>query len=416
MLAKKIFIAFVGLLFVFGLVLSAQAQTTTSTSPTSTMVNQLIAPVRQIGNLTQITQQDFAGIKTGWFDNLWRDIKIIFTFNPVKKADLELEKATAILLKAQQKIEKKNYDPAEAEKELAKAQARYQRVIDKMNQRLEAYKQRHPQDERVEKLLDKYTDLSLKQQALLEMLDNKLPPQAKPRLKALERLQLKSTLPVINKLDGGERFKNRLKKMIVNDPDNFRQQVMRIRALDKLDDMNLDSDTKEKIEELKQEIEPLWQEVQGAYRQARQKHQQTIEELRKEAEENKDKLLNDPEARREFMKKVNQQMKTLREENREIYQEKKEKVKQFIEEHKDELLEIKKEVKPLLKEKATEKAEQRMELKTQTHKQLKTQLKQNANTQQGEDMEHEMQTQVKTRLKTHLHQVGEHEGNSNNQE
>ncbi len=398
MLAKKILLNLLLLTLSLGVYPAIAQQTDNSSSSVPTVVNQLINPVQQLDNLTRVTAQDFGNIKTGWFSNLWRDIRIIFTFDPVKKADLELEKATAVLLRARQEVlEKGNQtDPSQIRAKMEKAVQRYERAMEKASLRLEKYKQKHPDDQRVDKFLDKFSDFSLKHQMVFESLEKQTPSQVRAMLEQQKKKNLKRFIQTMEKVDNSSALKSRLKKMLLSNQIKFEQRVMRAHFLDELETLDLDDQTKQKITELKQEVKPLWEELHQTYQQAVTKRQQTIEALKKEAKAKKDELINDPQARHEFIKKVNQTMQELRQENRKLYQEKREKVKQFIEEHQDELMEIKDKVRPLIKHQSQQRAEERMENKNEIKKNTinKATIKQI-----------QPRTQVKEQAKVRFHQI-----------
>ncbi len=346
MLAKKILFGLLILTLTLGFS-PVLAQSDNGANATPDLVEQLLSQTQQVDELVQVTEQDFGNIKTGWFNNLWRDIRIIFTFDPVKKADLELEKASAVLLKVRQELTEKAVDPEKIKEKIEKANQRYEKAMARVKARLEKYKQEHPDDQRLEKFLDKFSDFSFKHQMVFKALEDKTPEQVRKLIEQRRQEHLKRFMQTMEKVEDKTKLKFRLKKMLVDDQAKFEHRVMRARLLEEIEKLDLDEQTKEKIEELKNEIKPLWEDLHETYQQAIERRQTTIESLKQEAEENKDKLLSEPEARQEFIQKVNQEMTSLREENKKIYQEKKQEIEQFIKEHKDELLEIKNEIKPL---------------------------------------------------------------------
>ncbi len=349
MLVKKMFISFLLLFLVFALN-PAFAQTN-STSSVGDVVHKIVVQNQQTDNLIQVTSQDFGNIKTGWFSNLWRNIQLIFTFDPVNKANLELEKATANILKVKQDVDTKHMSEEELKTRIAKANQRYTQAMERVKKQLEKYKAEHPDDQRIEKFLDKYSDFIFKHQLVFETLENKTPEQVKEILEQVRKKHLERFVKTMEQVEGRSAIKNRFKKMLINPNVKFNQRIMRAHLLNELDKTNLDDKTKQEIKQLKEEIQPLWNDLNETYQQLKLERQKTIESLRQEAEENKDKLMNDPQARREFVQKVNQEMKNLREKNKKVYQEKRNEVKEFIKDHQDELLNIKKNVVPLIKNK-----------------------------------------------------------------
>jgi len=351
MLAKKIVFTILLILSLGIIAASPVLAQVTSPNNTADIVDELVAQTQQVDDLVQVTQEDFGNLKTGWFSNFWRDVRIIFTFDPVKKAGLELEKASAVLLKTNQELAEKSLDAEKIKEKITAANQKYEQVMAKVKKRLEKYKQTHPDDQKLEKFLDKYADFSLKHQMVFESLEDKTPAQVKELLEQRRKAHLKRFMQTMEKMENQQQFKQRFKKMLVDNNSKFGQRVIKTHLLEEVDKLDLDEATKEKIKELKEEVGPLWDELHQTYQQAIQKRQTVIEKLKNEAAKSKDELLNDPQARHEFMRKVNQEMMSVREKNREIYKNKAVEVEQFINQHKDEILEVKKEIKPLIKNK-----------------------------------------------------------------
>ncbi len=102
--------------------------------------------------------------------NIWRGIRSIFTFNPIKKAELRLRFANERLIEAKKVAEKTNQP-----KVVIKALENYQKELSTvaaiiLNAPEEVQKQ-------AEKLAEKMIDYSFKQQRLIDNIERRLEPE-----------------------------------------------------------------------------------------------------------------------------------------------------------------------------------------------------------------------------------------------
>lgn len=139
--------------------------------------------------------------------NFQRSVSLLFTINPVKKAELNLKYANERLIEAQKLAEKTgNTDLVE------KALDRYEKEKEKIETRIEKIKDDPKRAARVSALLDKMASGEIKSQKVLEKIKEKLPEAAQERIEARKERALEIFTNTVLKTDKPEKLRARLEK------------------------------------------------------------------------------------------------------------------------------------------------------------------------------------------------------------
>ena len=124
------------------------------------------------------------------FKRIGRGFRELITFDPVEKSELRLKHANQELHEARLLIDKRGNDP-DAAQAAGRAIARFERKVEAIENKAEAFKERHAQgDQAVERLLDDVLDKQLKQQKILAHIEDRLEEGVPPRVaeRVLERI------------------------------------------------------------------------------------------------------------------------------------------------------------------------------------------------------------------------------------
>lgn len=186
-----------------------------------------------------------------------RQIQNFFTFDPVKKAQLQLDQAN----ERAAEIEKLEEITPSNTGAISKAIDNYQQNMERLNTRLEQLKQTS-QNPNVDKLLNNLVDLSIKHEELFNDLEAKLEQQTE--LKQKLQVSQEAISEVLNKIpqqvENTNKLQNRLQEKIDNLSDNPLKQLQAVNVLNKLENAKeatttiLKPEIQQKIEEIKNEI------------------------------------------------------------------------------------------------------------------------------------------------------------------
>ncbi len=176
-----------------------------------------------------------------------RAVRKVFTFNPIKKAELEADDANqrAAEIKKMEEVAPQNIEA------ITKAIDKYQKNVDGLRERLGNLKETS-QNPNVDKLLDKLTDRSLKHLELFEDLKSKFEnkDELKNKLDAV-RDKLDDVIgDVPQRFENPEAFKERLQKVIEGNENGILENLRSTEILDRIKG-KLPADTGEKINEIK---------------------------------------------------------------------------------------------------------------------------------------------------------------------
>ncbi|MEK9147564.1 MAG: DUF5667 domain-containing protein, partial [Patescibacteria group bacterium] len=100
----------------------------------------------------------------------WRGFQSAFTFNPVKKAELKLRFADERLIEAKKMAE--SLDVERASQFVEKAIEKYEKETQRVKEHIENFKD--IDKEKAEKFIERFTDHQIKQQKLIDRIENKL--------------------------------------------------------------------------------------------------------------------------------------------------------------------------------------------------------------------------------------------------
>lgn len=117
-----------------------------------------------------------------------------FTFNPVKKAEIDLKQASEQIVLARQLAAESNDTTAQAR--VTKALNNYEEKIAKISERAEKLKTKNP--ELAEKFLDKLSDRQIKQQEIMSKLEEKMPEDAWQHLNQVREKTMEHYGEVVN--------------------------------------------------------------------------------------------------------------------------------------------------------------------------------------------------------------------------
>lgn len=146
------------------------------------------------------------------FKNFWRGVKTTFTFDRVKKEELRLHYANERLIEA-----KKLAEETGKEKLFQRTFDKYQKSMEKIKTRVEKFKDKAKDNPKIDKFLDRFTDKAIKQQILIEKLEEILShnPEALEKIKAAKEQVLENHSRVIEHLEENkEKVRERLEKNI----------------------------------------------------------------------------------------------------------------------------------------------------------------------------------------------------------
>lgn len=163
--------------------------------------------------------------------NWQRTIKRTFTFNPVKRAVLELDIANQ---QAAEIAEMKEVAPDRVDA-IAKASQNYQDNVDRLKNRLEALKETS-QNPNVDKLMESLADRSVKHQQLFDELKQKFEdkPELKQRFGEMQNKMNEALVKIPEKFDSLEVFKNRMKRVIEARPDSPFRELRGMEMMEKI--------------------------------------------------------------------------------------------------------------------------------------------------------------------------------------
>jgi len=200
---KRIFMI-MALLVALGISPGAYAQDDTATSDTNSTDTSLTA--EQVGLSEEaledevVTEEDLDAQTPGrfhFFKTITRTIQRTVTRDPIKKAELRLEEANEELLRAK-KIAAENPDNEKAAQKAQKAIDNFERNIEKVKEQADSIKEKKA--DQAGDFLEKIADFQIKQQKMLDNLEDKLPPQAYAQVQEAREKVLKHQVETMTKV------------------------------------------------------------------------------------------------------------------------------------------------------------------------------------------------------------------------
>lgn len=196
-----------------------------------------------------------------WLGDIVRDVQIFFTFDPIKKSELQLKKASRQLIRARKTV-RENPDDTKLQARLEKLDVKYQGLIEKINARVENFKAENPEGPELKNFLDKYTDHQLLHFQILERLEEKVSEKAMEIIRQNRQRHLERFGEVMNRLQSKEEFKESLKTGLENEEQRIEQRVRRMEIIEELEEVAR-PEIIERINEMKQESKELFQELKA---------------------------------------------------------------------------------------------------------------------------------------------------------
>lgn len=222
-----------------------------------------------------------------FFKNSLRGIKSALTFNPVKKAELKLRFADERLIEAKKMAE--SLENSEKASELVeKAIEKYEQETEKIKNRIEKFE--NIEKEKIEKFVERFTDHQIKQQKLIDRIENKLTEKGiapekiesiiKHKQKAMENFA-NGVLKVVNP----EELKNKLEKVMEEAKGSDFKHFKNLEILENLEE-RIPDEAREAIKQAQENAVKRLHNVLGSDEEKRERFKNFIEnsggdELRK---------------------------------------------------------------------------------------------------------------------------------------
>jgi len=138
-----------------------------------------------------------------------RGIRSFFTFNKVKKIELESRYANERLIEIKEMVEQ-NKDP----EKIKKATEKYEKTLDKVKKQSEKIEEKAEENLKVKSFLDKYTHQQILHQTILEKLENQVPAEVFDKIKQARERHLERFGEVMTKLENKEKIEERLENAL----------------------------------------------------------------------------------------------------------------------------------------------------------------------------------------------------------
>lgn len=185
-----------------------------------------------------------------FFKNWGRIIRRTITFDPVKKANLELEIANQQVAEINQM---KEVSPERIDS-IVRATENYQSNVERLKIRLDELKETS-KNPNVDALLEKLADRSVKHQQLFDELKKKFENQdeLKNKLESAQDQINETILKISKKFDTPEAFKERLQRAIENRPDSIFKDLRGAEIIDRIKE-KMPEEQQAKIQELEDKM------------------------------------------------------------------------------------------------------------------------------------------------------------------
>jgi len=208
-----------------------------------------------------------------WIQDIVRDIQILVTFDPIKKSERQIKKASRQLIRIR---EMANADPDDPrlQKRVEKFDAKYESLIDKINTSVEGVKADDPDLPELKSFLDKYTDHQLKHQEILTKLEEQVPEDVMDKIRANREGHLEKFGEVMNRLQEKEEFKEQLKAGLEDMQEAIQNRVKRMEIVEELGEKSGPA-VKAMVNEIKQENRELFRTLKAQKQELIRSRQQT---------------------------------------------------------------------------------------------------------------------------------------------
>lgn len=201
-----------------------------------------------------------------FFKNLWRQVRLTFTFKAINKAELQLRFANEKLIEAKKLAEKTN-----KEEFVGKAVEKYQKEMGKIRTQVESFEEKAADNPKIESFLSRFINTAIKQQVLMEKLEEKIShnPKALEKIETAKEQVLENHSRVIQQLEEKTQIKERLEENI----QEMKQE-------------NMPADLEQKMEQvrenIRQRVEVIQQEQEQIQKQEQIKAQEKTQDQKGE--------------------------------------------------------------------------------------------------------------------------------------
>lgn len=209
-----------------------------------------------------------------FFKNLGRNIRSLFTFDPIAKAELREKFANEKLIELKEMIQRKKSVQA-----IKRAAENYEGEIERVKRMTERIRENAQENEEVGKFLDKYTQNQALHEKLLLKLESQVPLEALEKIKEAREQHLESFKDVMLKLEERDKIPERLENNLEKITGSKFKEFKNIEILDNLKE-KLPEDVKVKIEERKEiMLEDLRQKLESLPQEQQEKFKEYVEKI-----------------------------------------------------------------------------------------------------------------------------------------
>lgn len=203
--------------------------------------------------------------------NWGRGIRLFFTFDKVKKLELENKFANERLVELKKLSEEKK-DP----ELLKRAAEKYKETAERIESQAEKIKEKAGQNPEVEKFLEKYTRQQILHQKILEKLEEKAPAEVFEKIEEAREKHLEKFKDVMLRLEEKEKIGKRLENALKEQKGSDFQQFKQIELLERIKE-KMPEEAKEEIIEVKERtLEKLKNKLEGLPVERQKKFQEYI--------------------------------------------------------------------------------------------------------------------------------------------
>lgn len=180
----------------------------------------VLAEETETGEGLEITAEELDIEESGifsWFKNAVDTIQIWITRDPIKKAGLELKKASRQIVKAREFVQN-NADDENLQNRFNEIDEKYQGFINRINNRIGQFDEENLNSEKFKNFFDKYIDHQFKHLQILEKLENQVPETVMEKIQEKRQEHLEKFNGVMNKIQ--EKKENKEQETNKNNNDN----------------------------------------------------------------------------------------------------------------------------------------------------------------------------------------------------
>ena len=228
---------------------------------TTTTETEIIEEIEQ----EQTVQSEDLGIKEPKFlpsnpfyflKDWWRESKLAFAFNPLKKAELRQKITNEKLLEIRKMVEN-----GEKPEILEKAQNKYEIQQRKLQTTIEQLKERKIKNpEQLEIFKDKFTSHQILHDTILEKLEIQVPEEAYTKIREMRELHIERFEETMFELDEKEKVMQRLERAFENIEGSELKNFKQLEFLKRIKEQAQDDDRKEIFQQIEERMTEKFKE------------------------------------------------------------------------------------------------------------------------------------------------------------